>query len=675
VASKVEQSYARRLAELPSETQLMLLIAAAEPLGDPALLHQASEALGLDFDAARPAVDAGLIKLGVRVEFAHPLVRSATYRSASEADRYRVHRALADATDPATDPDRRAWHRAWGTAGPDEDVAAELERSAGRAHYRGGAAAAAAFLQRAATLTPDSVRRADRVLAAAQASLEAGSFDAAGDLVATAASGPLDEMQMARADLLSGQISFASSMGSAAPQMLLEAAGRLERLDIDLARETYLDAWGSALFAGRLATAGNLLEVSLGALSAPTPTSSQRPSDLLLDSLALLVSEGPAASAPALRRATSAFVDDPPPNEETFRWGWMTTIPSNVLWDENSWHAINARQVSEARIVGALARLPIDLTAWAILVAWRGAFADAAGAIAEAEGITDATGTRFAPYASLLLAAWRGREDVAVPMVESVIREATVGGQGIGVQWAEWVNSILYNGLGRYTQALVSAQRATEEMPQLFISMWAIPELIEAAVHNEMREVALAALERLAEVTAAAGTEWGLGIQARSRALMSDGTAADELYREAIDRLGQTQLRTELARAHLLYGEWLRREHQRVDARDHLRTAHNMLVEIGMEAFAERARRELVATGGTVRKRRDETPRPLTTQEEQIAWFARDGLSNAEIAAKLFISPRTVDFHMRKIFAKIGISSRRQLWKVLSEASRPNLRP
>jgi DNA-binding CsgD family transcriptional regulator len=364
-------------------------------------------------------------------------------------------------------------------------------------------------------------------------------------------------------------------------------------------------------------------------------------------------------------------MDEALPARENFRWGWMTTIPSNVLWDEDSWHAINARQVREARTAGALARLPIDLTAWAILVAWWGDFSAAAAAIAEAEAVTRATGSRLAPYAALLLAALRGREADASTAIGSAIRDAGAGGQGIGVQWAEWVNAILFNGLGRYERALASAQRASEEAPQLFISAWALPELIEAAARSGKTELAAGALELLAEVTEASGTDWGLGIQARSRALLSEGESAGGLYREAIDRLGRTRLRPEVARARLLYGEWLRRENRRVDARAELRAALDQLTSIGMEAFAERARRELVATGDKVRRRTVETRDELTPQERQIAQLAREGLSNPEIGARLFLSPRTVEWHLRKVFSKLAIHSRRELTNALPSSDSP----
>jgi DNA-binding CsgD family transcriptional regulator len=667
VAGKIERSYAKRLLLLPAETQLLVLAAAAEPLGDLALLHGAAETLGLDMAAADPAVDDELITIGVRVEFAHPLVRSAAYHSATADDRHRVHRALADATDPDTDPDRRAWHRAQGTPGPGEDVAAELERSAGRAQARGGLAAAAAFLQRAVPLTVDPAKRVERALAAAQANLHAGALDAALALLATAESATLDEVQRARLDLIRGHVAFAAGLGSDAPPLLLAAARRLEPLDQDLARETYLDAWGAALFAGRLATAGNLLEVSQAAKAAPPPSGAARPPDLLLDGLTTLITEGRAAAAPALRQAAAAFADPDGPAEENFRWGWLTTIPSNLLWDEATWHAINARQLHRARDVGALVRLPIDLTAFAILAAWRGDFASAASAIAEGEGVTEATGTRMAPYGAMLLAALQGREAEARSLIESAIDDATAGGQGIGVQFAQWVASILFNGTADYENALTAAQQAVDDEFELFVSAWALPELVEASVKSRRPVLGRDALMRLEEVTRVAGTEWVLGIEARCRALLSDGPAADELYREAVEQLGRTRLRPELARAHLLYGEWLRRAGQRSHARQQLHTAHEMLAAIGMEAFAERARRELVAGGEKVRKRTDEARGLLTPQEEQIARLAREGLSNPEIGAQLFLSARTVEWHLRKVFLKLGISSRRQLRSALPE--------
>ena len=672
VAGKVEQSYARRLAQLPADTQLLVVAAAAEPLGDPMLLGRAARALGIEIAAADPAVDAGLLHVGGRVEFAHPLVRSTAYSLASPGDRHRVHRALADATDPETDPDRRAWHRASATAAPDEQVALELERSAVRAQTRGGMAAAAAFLHRAVALTDDPARRAERALAAAQASLGSGAFDRARELLDIAHAGPLDDLGRARIDLLRAEIVFAQTRGPDAPQLLLQAARKLAPLDARLCRNTYLDAWGAALFAGHLASAGGgLLDVSCAAATAPEPVGRVLPCDLLLDGLALLFTEGSRAAGPTLRRAIAAFATSEVSAEEVLRWGWLAARAAIWLWDYDSGFEIPRRAVQIARDSGALEVLAVADNVCGQAAAWGGDFELTALLVAEVEAVKEATGSRIGPYAAISLVGLRGREAEASELIEAVIKGATAGGQGTAVQYAHWANSVLRNGLGRYEEALAAAVEATESAPQIFIATWALTELIEAASRTGNAEQARDALARLGEQTEASGSDWPLGIYASSRALLSEGEDAERLHREAIDRLGRTRLRPHLARAYLLYGEWLRREGRRGDARAQLRTAHEAFVAIGMEAFAERARRELSATGESVRKRSDETRDQLTPQEEQIARLARDGLSNPEIGAQLFLSARTIEWHLRKVFAKLGISSRKQLRTALPETSRP----
>jgi DNA-binding CsgD family transcriptional regulator len=663
LAGRIEESFVRRVETLSDATRCLLLVAAAEPVGDPLLLLAAAERLGVAISAVDAETD-GLLAFGERVTFRHPLVRSAVYRTATREQRREVHLALAEATDRTVDPDRRAWHLATAAAGPDESVAAALEQSAGRAQARGGLAAAAAFLHRSVVLSGDPTQRVRRALAAAQASLHAGMFDGALELLALVQTSTPDELQAAHVELLRGQIAFASRMGPTAPPLLLNAAQRLERLDPELARETYLDAWGAAFFAGRLASTGSLVEVSRAAKSAPRSTRPLRASDLLLDGLSTLGTEGRAAAAPLLRRATAAFADEASPGQEKFRWGWLTTITAKLLWDEDSWQTVSARFLREGRDAGALARLPIDLTDWAFFATWCGDFGTASVAIAELEAITKATGTHIAPYAQMLLAAFRGQSD-ALPLIESTIRDAGTSGQELGVQWAEWVSAILFNGLGRYERALASAQRAADETPQVQFSPWASTELVEAAVRSDRPEVAAGALEPVITATAPCNTDWSLGIQARCRALVSEGESAERLHREAIERLSRTRLRPELARAHLLYGEWLRRANRRVDAREQLRRAHEMLVTIGMQGFAERARKELQATGEKVRKRTVETRDDLTPQERQIAGLARNGLSNPEIGARLFLSPRTVEWHLRNVFIKLHIRSRRELANAL----------
>ena len=666
LSASIEEGYTQRLARLPQDARRLLLVAAADPVGDPALVWRAAERLGIPQSAADTVESEDLLALSPRVLFRHPLVRSAVYGAARLNERRDVHRALAEATDPDVDPDRRAWHRALAAATPDEEVACELERSAGRAQARGGLAAAAAFLQRAIALTVDPTRRVDRTLAATQAYLYAGAFDEALRLLSVAEAGSPDELQQAQAELLRGQIAFSSNIGSDAPPLLLRAARRLERFDVDLARETYLDAWGAAWFAGSLATVGDLFEVSRAARSAPPSTHPSQPFDLLLDALALLVTEGRAAAAPALTRASSAFLAAEIPAESSFRWTALPPIPSYVLWDDESWYAINARQLGLAREAGALARLPMGLITGAVIDAWSGEFAKAAEATAEADAIVEATGTRLAPYAAMLLVALQGRDADGLALLESTINDALAVGQGFAVQWGEFVKAILFNGLGRYDEALVAAQRASNDTPELFISSWALTELIEAASRSGAPAHAASALERLMEHTAVAGTDWGLGIAARSQALLADDGAAESLYREAIERLGRTRLRPELARAHLLYGEWLRGEHRRLDARQELRTAHELLTDLGVEAFAERARLELQATGERARKRTVATQDKLTPQETQIARLAAEGHTNREIAARLFISASTVEYHLRKAFRKLDITSRTQLAHRLS---------
>jgi DNA-binding CsgD family transcriptional regulator len=657
--SRIEASFRGRVGGLPEETQQLLLVGAAEPLGDPVLLWRAAGELGIPTDSAAPAEEAELIEVAPRVTFCHPLLRSAVYRAASPDDRRRAHGGLAAATDPAIDPDRRAWHRAHATVPPNEEVAADLELSAGRAQARGGLAAAAAFLERAAALTIEPSQRADRALAAAEASLQAGAFEAALAVLTVAETGALDELQRARVDLLRGRIAAASSFGAAEDQ-LLAAAKQLEPLDVDLARATYLEAWGTALAAGELARAGTLRDVSRAVRSAPRPQNPHS-SDLLLDGLAQLIVEGLEPAAPTLRQAVSAFRDD----ELVLQWGAMAATAAAALWDMESFHAVTTRQLQLAREAGALALLATALQGAGIVLTWRGDFTGAASVVVEADAVTGATGVHIAPYGAMLLAAYQGHEDEASALLKTTIDDATASGEGLGVQYAHWATAVLCNGLGHYEEALAAARQASEAVPELFVSHWALAELVEAGVRTGNADLAAEAAERLVEAASPSGADWGLGIAARSRALVSEGAAAEPLYEEAIAWLGRTPVRPELARAHLVYGEWLRREGRRVDAREQLRSAYEMLSDFGAAAFAERARRELAATGMKVRKRTDETRDELTAQEQQIARLAANGRTNPEIGAQLFLSPRTVEWHLRKVFLKLDIHSRRELREAL----------
>jgi DNA-binding CsgD family transcriptional regulator len=663
---RIEESFLRRLEELPLPTRLVLLVAAAEPMGDPALLWRAATLLGLAGTAIEPALRTGLLDVGAQVRFRHPLVRSAVYRSAPDPERRRAHEALAEVTDGALEPERRAWHRAQATSGPDEGVAAELERSAGRAQARGGPAAAAAFLGRAADLTVDAALRAERLLAAAQLSLQAGEFDTALGLLAAAQAGPLDELGRARVDLLHAEIAFAQNRGSDAPVLLLRAARTLETLDARLARETYLDAWSAALFAGsHAADGGSLLDVSRAAKAAPPPPEDLRPCDLLLDGFATVFTEGRAAATPTLLRAATAFADGEASADQVLRWGWLATAAAAWAWDYDTCLAAGLRQVQVARESGALEVLAVGLNVLGQAVTLGGDFPRAAELIAEADAVTEATGTSVAPYAALVRAGLRGVEAEALRVIDTTVAQATAGGQGTAVQYAHWSRAVLMNGLGRYEEALAAATEAADDTQELFVSMWSLGELVEAASRCGDRAAAGRAVARLAEHTRGSDAEWALGSQARAEALVSEGDAAESGYQEAIERFERTRLRPELARSRLLYGEWLRRANRRVDAREQLRSAHEAFVAMGAEALAERARHELLATGAKARRRAADTRDELTAQEQQIARLARDGLSNPEIGARLFLSPRTVEWHLKKVFTKLGINSRMGLHDAL----------
>jgi DNA-binding CsgD family transcriptional regulator len=669
IPARIEAEFRRRLEALPADTRSLMLVAALEPAGDAMAVWRAAGQLGIPASAAAAAEADGLLEIGTGARFRHPLVRSAVYSAASLPERRTAHRALAEVTDRDRDPDRRAWHLAAAALGPDEEVAAELERSAGRAQARGGIAAVAAFLRRAVELTADPHRRSERALAAAQASLQAGSFDATAELLNIAAAGPLDEPQQARVDLLRGQIAFASSAGGDAPALLVKAARQFEPLDAGVARQTYLDAFYAALTAGEFAGAGDLQEVSQAALSSPPPAGAPGPSDLLLDGLAVLATEGRAQAAPLLSRAARVFAEVEIPMAERLRRSMVAVVAAVTVWDEERWQVIEARALQSCREAGLLAPLVIYVNSNSIFTVWHGDFAEAASLVAEAEAIAAATGTLFPPFGGMFLAGFRGAEAEAAPLIEAVSTAAQAAGQGLAVQWAQWVAAILYNGLGRYEMALAGAQ-AAEQSAELHVSTWALPELIEAATRTGQSRLAADALDRLAEATGIGQTDWAQGIYARCRALLSDGQDAERCYREAVDRLGRTGFRPELARAHLLYGEWLRRGGRRADARAQLRTAHGLFAAIGMQAFAERARHELLATGETVRKRIAGPHDQLTPQEAQIARLARTGLSNPEIAGQLFLSPRTVEYHLAKVFTKLKITSRRQLRQVLPDSGR-----
>jgi DNA-binding CsgD family transcriptional regulator/tetratricopeptide (TPR) repeat protein len=666
---RIEESFQRRLQTLPEDTQRLLVVAAAEPLGDPALLWRAAALLGIAGPALEPAKRAGLLEIDGRVHFRHPLVRSAVYAAPSPRERREVHRALAEATDAQVDPDRRAWHLANATAGPDEDVAAELERAAGRAQVRGGVAAAAALLERAAALTPEPSLRAQRALAAAEAKYEAGALEDALALLGTAEKGSADDLRRARLNLLRAQIAFASTRGSDAPPLLLEAAREFEPIDPSLARATYLEAFSAALFAGRLAHGCGVIEVAEAVRAGPPPPQAPRPPDLLLHGLAVRFTEGYAAGAPVLKEALSAFRDNAVLRAEDARWLWFACWAAADLWDDQTWDLLSARQLELVRSAGALSAIPFVLTARSAVHLVSGDVRAAASQVDEIQAVSDAMGIAAPPYGPLWLAALRGRDAEVSQLLETAVSEAVPRGEGYALADAELARAVLYNGLGRYESAVLVFGPGGERSYDLNSPPRAVAEVIEAAVRCGRYVLATRLVDRLADMARASGTDWVLGIEARSRALVTEGSGAEDLYREGIERLAHTLVRLELARAHLVYGEWLRRERRRLDARRQLRYALEMFTSMGTEAFAGRAERELLATGEHVQKRSAPTQDELTPQEAQIARLARDGLSNADIGERLFISQHTVAYHLRKVFSKFDITSRGELRRVLPEAA------
>jgi DNA-binding CsgD family transcriptional regulator len=667
IGVRLEEEFRRRWIGLPADTRLLLLVAAADPIGEPGLLWRAAEQLGMGPTAADAAMAAGLLDIGPRVRFPHPLVRSTVYRAASCEDRRRAHRALADATDPATDPDRRAWHLASAVAGTDEDVAAELERSAQRAAARGGTSAAAAFFSRAMELSPAPPRRGTRAVAAARLSLDAGALEEAAELLRVAERSPINDVDRAQVERLRAELAFMLTRAGEVPSLLLKAAQRLAPLNVPLARETYLEALSAAQSAGRLAVGVDVRQAAQAARAAPPPIGPPRAPDLLLDGLALRFTDGLHAGAPILKLALRAFRGADLSPEEGLRWLYRASTTALDLWDDESWEVLATRHVRLARDAGALAVLPLALTLRIAMHVFAGELTEAAALIGEVKAIVDATGARIAPYAELLFAAWRGREPESQALMKETEREVTTRGEGVGLSLIEWAGALLASAAGHYEQAQALGQRASEHPEDLGVSTWGLVEVIEASARLGDVKSALDGLQRLSESTQAAGTNWALGVEARSRALVSDVPEAEHSYRTAIDFLQRTRVRSELARAHLVYGEWLRRAKRRGDAREQLRTAHDLFLSMGAEAFAERAARELLATGETVRKRSVDTVTDLTPQERQIARLAAELHRNSDIAALLFLSPRTVEWHLAKVFNKLGISSRRELRSALGQ--------
>ncbi|MEW1910442.1 AAA family ATPase [Kitasatospora sp. NPDC085895] len=654
LATRVEEGFRRRIDVLPDDTRALLLLAAVEPVGDELLLWRGLRLLGIGPDAAAPAEAAGLLRLGAPVRFRHPLVRSAAWRGADAEALRAVHGALADATDAERDPDRRAWHLAHAAVGPNELVAAVLERSADRALARGGRAAAASFLERAAALSPDPKERARRALAAAAAHLDAAAPARVPDLLAAAELGPLDPLQQANTSRLRAKASAMTDPGVGAVQPLLVAAGKLGELDPAAARETYLAAFGAAVWAGRL-DEGGLRRAAEAARDLP---SGDETAGVFLRALVTWAIDGPVAAFPLLARALHSLTDD-----EDLVVLWPAASAAVELGDLAAWLDITDRAVRYARTTGALSILSTALPYRAASLGCAGRFPEAWDLLAEGANTEEATGRATRVATTALLSAYRGRERSALELVEAAEREGEQRGLGRLIAMAACARAVLHNGLGNYPLALEAALRGSEHQ-DLVVHHWTCSELIEAATRAGDPAAAARARERLADWSRA-GTPWALGARAVADALAGAQEQAEDRYREAIDHFSRGGLEVFAARARLLFGEWLRRRNRRGEARAELRTAHEASLTMGMEAFAERARRELLATGETVRRRPVDAP-VLTPQETQITRLVVAGHSNAEIGAQLFLSPRTVEWHLRKIFARLGITSRRELDGALS---------
>jgi DNA-binding CsgD family transcriptional regulator len=666
LSAGIEEGFRRRLDALPPDSLRLVQLAAADPVGDPLLLWRAAGRLGIDPDAATPAVEAELLEIRAQVRFRHPLVRSAAYRSASPSERRALHAALAEATDVDGPVDRRAWHRAEAAAGPDEAVAEELERSAARAQARGGVAASAAFLESAATLTPEPAERVRRLLAAAHAKRDAGALDEALHLVAAAEVGTMTELQAAEAEHLRGDVAFDQRRVGDAARLLGGAARRLEPLDPELARATHLEALGAAIWAADLQTPGALVAAARAARAAPPAPDPPGPVDVVLDALALRLAEGHAAAAPQLERALATVLALDAPAGDLGRWLWLTGARATgmialELWDADAWHTLSSRQVRVARDSGALVQLQFALNFFARSRMADGELGEAAVLLEEERVIAQAMGSSAVGYVEVMLPALRGQEAKASELIERMTLQASARGLGRMVDIATIAKAVLSNGLGRYEAARDAALAAFEHRDHVGYGLFVAAELAEAASRTGDRALVQAALDWLSERAQVTRTDWVMGIEARVRALLSEGDVAERAYLDSIACLERTRLRTELARGHLLYGEFLRRAARRADAREHLRTAHELFGAMGADGFGERARHELLATGETVRKRRDDTRDELTPQEEHIARLAVAGRTNPEIGAELFLSPRTVEWHLKKVFLKLGISSRKGL--------------
>ncbi len=665
LSRRLEAHFLRQVGGLPASTQTLLLVAAAEPSGDPRLITSAAARLGSPPAAADPAQAEGVIVMYPETRFRHPLIRSAVYGGASPAGRRRAHEALAAELDPQRDADRRAWHLAAAASGPDEAVAAELDRAADRAQARGGYSAAGALLARAAQLTRDEDRWAERVLAAAHAHL-AGGAPARARLLLEQTAEISDPFQRARMRRLQGLIRYALGQAQGTASILVDAARALEPLDPYLARATMLEALEAARVTGRLSAAGESdLDVCRAARAMPLPPGSQPGvADLLLDGAAALVLDGHGAAVPLLGRAIACLLEDQSDSADALLWLAIGCWAAGAVGDDTSLHELATRLEHSAREKGALGALSTGLLFLAMSELLDGSLAAVRAHFAERAEIMAAVG-RPSDLGQLVVLAWQGRETEARTAAAAVTRYATEHGHGWMLGYVDYAHAVLELGLGNYRAALPSDPANFRDNP--FIGIVGFPDLIEAASRCGERDVAAEATAEFAARALPNGTPIALGLLAMSRALLADDAVAEKLYHDAIEQLSHCRGNLRKARAHLLYGEWLRRQKRRLDARTQLHAAHEMFLRMGADAFAERARAELAATGERARKRTSDTRRDLTPQEAQIALLASGGATNGEIAGRLFLSASTVDYHLRKVFRKLDVTSRRQLTHALPE--------
>ncbi|MFH8443388.1 AAA family ATPase [Streptomyces sp. NPDC018026] len=664
--SRIEQSLIVQLAPLPAPARLLLLLAAADPTGDPGLLWQASELLGLGQEAFDAARDTEALVVDTRVGFRHPLVRSAVYRAASPEDRRRVHAALADVTDLSQDPDRRAWHRASATLHPDEGVASDLERSAERARTRGGAAAAAAFLERAAELTPEPARRVQRLIAAAEAKHDAGAPEAVLSLLDTAHDLPLTAAQEAVTARLRARAGYALRRDSSGPQLLLAAAQGLERHDPVLARDTYLEALAAAVYGGRLGDAEQVAVVSNAILEATVSEGPGNARDLILRGQALLAAKGQEAAIETLRRAQHALLEQAP-DSLGLHWLWFASRAAQDLWDADALRALANRQVRLARADGVVTVLPIALSLLMLAQTVDGDLDAAEASCDEIDAIKDVTGNPLPPYGRLFLAAYRGRASEAARWAERIRADAYARGEGYGLSAVNFSEAILHNGLGAFTEAVVSASRELPYTHELNHAMRTLLELVEAATHTGDRALAEHAVDKLAGVTRPVGNTWATAVLAMAEAQLHEGDEAERRYRDAIEGFEAERIPIMVGRCRLLYGEELNRQNRHLEAREQLRAAHELLTGLGLDGFAQRAADELRVSGETPQVRVRGSAVQLTNQELNVARLAREGLTNRDIGARLFISVHTAEYHLRKVFAKLGIKRRTELKTALAE--------